>query len=99
VKVDVAQLTGGNPPNPPPADSTLTLSALEASLLSGDVSQQTHDSIRAQIDGTRIDAAMNGAPQKQDDKAAARKPVGTPHSADVNTIAGWLLGSPEFQRR
>jgi hypothetical protein len=99
VKVDVAQLSGGNPPNPPPADSTLTLSALEASLLSGDVSRQTHDSITAQIDGTRIDAAMNGAPQKPDDKAAARKPVGRSHSADVSTIAGLLLGSPEFQRR
>jgi hypothetical protein len=81
VKVDVGQLAGSNPPNPPPA-STLVLSALETSLLGGDVSKQTHDSITAQIDA----AAMGGGQQKQ------RPP-------DVNTIAGLLLGSPEFQRR
>ncbi|MGB7864981.1 MAG: DUF1800 domain-containing protein, partial [Candidatus Sulfotelmatobacter sp.] len=81
VKVDVGQLAGSSPPNPPP-DSTLALSALETSLLDGDVSKQTHDSITAQIDA----AARSGGQQKQ------RPP-------DVSTIAGLLLGSPEFQRR
>ena len=81
VKVDVGQLAGSSPPNPPP-DSTLALSALEISLLDGDVSKQTHDSIMAQIDA----AAGNGAHQKQ------RPP-------ELSTIAGLLLGSPEFQRK
>jgi len=94
VKVDVAQLAGSNPPNPPP-DSTRTLAALEVSLLDGDVSKQTHDSITAQIDA----AATNGAQQKQDKKTGARKPVDASRLPDVNTIAGLLLGSPEFQKR
>jgi uncharacterized protein (DUF1800 family) len=93
VKVDVAQLAGSSPPNPPP-DSTLALSTLETCLLDGDVSKQTHDSISAQID-----AAATSAPPKPDNKAGARKPASTKRSTDMNTIAGLLLGSPEFQRR
>jgi uncharacterized protein (DUF1800 family) len=93
LRVDVGQLAGNSPPNSP-QDSTLALSTLENSLLAGDVSKQTHDSITAQIDA----AAMNGAQQKQD-KSGARKPVDAPRPPDVSTIAGLLLGSPEFQRR
>jgi uncharacterized protein (DUF1800 family) len=94
VKVDVAQLAGSSPPNPPP-DSTLALSTLETSLLDGDVSKQTHDSITAQIDA----AATNGTPPKADNKPGARKAASATRSTDMNTIAGLLLGSPEFQRR
>jgi uncharacterized protein (DUF1800 family) len=65
-KVDIAPLAG---PALPPQNSAETLSALESSLLDGDVSKQTSDSIAAQ--------------QKSDSK----------------TMAGLLLGSPEFQRR
>ena len=89
VKVDAGQLAGSSP-----RDSNLALTTLENSLLAGDVSKQTHDSITAQID----EAAMNGAQQKQD-KSGARKPVDASRSPDVSTIAGLLLGSPEFQRR
>jgi uncharacterized protein (DUF1800 family) len=89
VKVDVGQLAGSTP-----RDSNLALTTLEDSLLAGEVSKQTHDSITAQIDA----AAMNGAQQKQD-KSGARKPVNLPRPPDVSTIAGLLLGSPEFQRR
>jgi uncharacterized protein (DUF1800 family) len=89
VKVDVGQLAGSSP-----RDSNLALTTLENSLLAGDVSKQTHDSITAQIDA----AAMNGAQQKQD-KSGARKAVDASRPPDVSTIAGLLLGSPEFQRR
>ncbi len=89
VKVDVGQLSGSSP-----RDSNLALTTLENSLLAGDVSKQTHDSITAQIDA----AAMNGAQQKQD-KSGARKPADASCPPDVSTIAGLLLGSPEFQRR
>jgi len=82
VKLDSVQLTGGGPPL---ADSAQTLAALENSLLAGDVSKQTHDSITAQIE-----AGKNGAQQKSKD---------TPRPPDVSTMAGLLLGSPEFQRR
>jgi uncharacterized protein (DUF1800 family) len=93
VKADVGQLVKSSPPNSP-QDSALALSMLENSLLAGDVSKQTHDSITAQIDA----AAMNGAQQKQD-KSGARKPVDVSRPPEVGTIAGLLLGSPEFQRR
>jgi uncharacterized protein (DUF1800 family) len=92
VKVDAAQLAGGNPP---PSDATLTLATLEASLLTGGVSKQTHDSIAAQLAA----AGKNGAQPKQDNKAGPRKPENASHPPDVSTIAGLLLGSPEFQRR
>jgi uncharacterized protein (DUF1800 family) len=104
VKVDVAQLAGRNATRSSAPDSTVTLSALEASLLTGDVSKQTHDSITAQIDGgkidgVKIDGAGNGAPPKQHNKAGASRAANSAHPADVSTIAGLLLGSPEFQRR
>jgi uncharacterized protein (DUF1800 family) len=69
---------------PPPTDSTQALAALENALLAGDVSKQTHDSIAAQLENAGI------GKRKLDDP---RRP------AEVNTIAGLLLGSPEFQRR
>jgi hypothetical protein len=67
-----------------PSDPQATLAALETSLLAGDVSRQTHDTIAAQMQPT-----MN------DPKPGVTKntPPGT------SAIAGLLLGSPEFQRR
>ena len=91
VKVDAIQLAGGPPP---PTDATVALSALEAKLLAGDVSKQTHDSIIAQIEGP----AKNTA-EPQDDKAPQRKPADATRPPDASTIAGLLLGSPEFQKR
>jgi hypothetical protein len=76
-------------------DSTLVLSALEANLLAGDISKQTHDSITAQIDSGAVTAAQ----AKPQNGAVARKPGNQPRSSEVNTIAGLLLGSPEFQKR
>ncbi len=92
VKVDAAQLAGSDPL---PADSAATLSALEANLVAGGVSKQTHDSIAAQIEA----AAKNGTQRKPDNKAAPRKPDNAARPPDASTIAGLLLGSPEFQRR
>jgi uncharacterized protein (DUF1800 family) len=89
VKIDAVQLAGGPPP---PADATTALAALEAKLLAGDVSKQTHDSIIAQIQAP----AKNTAPDGQDKKSPQGKPPGPP---DTSTIAGLLLGSPEFQKR
>ena len=91
VKLDMAQFTGNDSTQP---DSSLTLAKLEAGLLDGDVSKQTHDSIAAQIDSTR-----NGGQQKPDNKSGKRKSDDLSRSAEVNTIAGLLLGSPEFQKR
>jgi uncharacterized protein (DUF1800 family) len=83
VKVDAVQLAAGPTA---PSDANLTLSTMEAKLLASDVSKQTHDSIVDQLD----------TPTKNGDKKD--KPP-QPKPPDVNTMAGLLLGSPEFQRR
>jgi uncharacterized protein (DUF1800 family) len=73
VKVNAAQLAGSNPA---PSDPSVTLSALEASILVGGVSQQTHDSIAAQVetsgkkvspspDVTMIAGLLLGSPEFQ----------------------------------
>ena len=61
-----------------------SLAALENTLLGGDVSKQTHDTIAEQLNDPRI------SQRRLDDPA--RPP-------DASAIEGLLLGSPEFQRR
>jgi uncharacterized protein (DUF1800 family) len=60
------------------------LVSLETTLLAGDVSKQTHETIAAQLNDPKI------SQRRLDDPA--RPP-------DVSAIEGLLLGSPEFQRR
>jgi len=67
-----------------PVDPMQTLALLETSLLDGDVSKQTHDTIAARLEDPTI------AQRKLDD------PV---HPPNVGAIAGLILGSPEFQKR
>jgi uncharacterized protein (DUF1800 family) len=88
VKIDAIQLSGGPPP---PQDASAILSAMEAKLLAADVSTQTHDSIIAQM--TLPKTGEQPKPADQKSKPAQPKPQ------DANTMAGLLLGSPEFQRR
>ena len=83
VTVDSVRFVGDTPPT----DPALTVSTMEAKLLTSDVSKQTHDSIVAQLESP----ANPGQPQNK--PAQAAKP------ADANMIAGLLLGSPEFQRK
>ncbi len=90
VKVDTAQLAGSAAPL---VDAALALSTMEAKLLADDVSKQTHDSIVAQIEAP----AKTGAPEPQDQNIPRKPPDVRP--PEVDTIAGLLLGSPEFQRR
>lgn len=90
VKLDAAQLVGG-----PPADAASALSALEAKLLAGDVSKQTHDSIVAQLEA----AAKSAAAGQEDKKVPERRSADAGRPPDASTVAGLLLGSPEFQRR
>jgi uncharacterized protein (DUF1800 family) len=81
VQVDPGQMLGASAS---PADSQGTLTALENNLLAGNVSRQTHDTIAAQMNDSKIS-------QRQLDDPA-RPP-------NTSAIAGLLLGSPEFQRR
>jgi uncharacterized protein (DUF1800 family) len=67
-----------------PWDLNQTLASLEASLLGGNVSKQTHETISAQL----RDPSITG--RKLDDPA--RPP-------NLAVIEGLLLGSPDFQRR
>jgi signal recognition particle GTPase len=84
VKIDATQL-GGTTPSP--IDTAMVLNTMETKLLASDVSKQTHDSIMAQIAPAKSNAI------DQPDKKQQQKPP------DASTIAGLLLGSPEFQRR
>jgi uncharacterized protein (DUF1800 family) len=70
---------GGEIPTPSQA-----LASLENTLLAGDVSKQTNDTIAAQLNDPKI------SQRRLDDPA--RPP-------DVSVIEGLLLGSPEFQKR
>ncbi len=81
LQVDPGQMLGTDTPH---ADSQGTLLALEKTLLAGDVSRQTHDTIAAQLNDPKI------SQRELDDPA--RPP-------NTSAIAGLLLGSPEFQRR
>ena len=70
------------PTEPTDADGALAL--LENSLLAGDVSKQTHETIKKQLDDPQVTGRV------LDD--ANRPP-------NLGAIAGLLLGSPEFQKR
>ena len=78
VAIDSAQLV------PKTADAGQAVAQLEASLLGGDVSHQTHDTIIKQLEDPKI------SQRRLDDPA--RPP-------NVGAIAGLMLGSPEFQKR
>jgi len=90
VTVDAVQLAGGPPP---PPDPSTALSTMEATLLASDVSRQTHDSIVAQL----ASPAKNGPQQNASNAKPGKQDANRP--PDASTIAGLLLGSPEFQRR
>jgi len=65
-------------------DAQQALAALENSLLAGDVSRQTHDTISKQLEDPKISQRRLDDPKRPPNVAA---------------IAGLILGSPEFQRR
>ncbi|HWX94465.1 MAG TPA: DUF1800 domain-containing protein [Terriglobales bacterium] len=90
VQVDADRLA--NAPPGAPADSTRALAALEGSLLAGDVSKQTHQAITSEIENqAQTTAGVKPAAARKNDRPA---PAST-----TATIAGLILGSPEFQRR
>ncbi len=87
VKVDAVSLsstTGAQPPT----DAQQALLTLESSLLSGDISKQTHDTISKQLENPKITQQI--VHRRLDDPKRA---------PNVAAITGLILGSPEFQRR
>jgi uncharacterized protein (DUF1800 family) len=78
VSVDTAQLGQGA------TDAEQALARLEDTLLAGDISKQTHDTISKQLDDPRISQRKLDDPQRPPNIAA---------------ITGLILGSPEFQKR
>jgi uncharacterized protein (DUF1800 family) len=87
VSVDSVQLSEGAPV----PDDTAALTTMETKLLAADVSKQTHDSILAQLSPSK---AGDQLPKPGDQKGSQQ-----PTPPDASTMAGLLLGSPEFQRR
>ena len=91
VQVDADRLA--NSPQGAQPDSTRVLATLEGSLLGGDVSKQTHDAITGELENqTQTAAAVKPAVVRKNDKPALA-------ASTTATIAGLILGSPEFQRR
>jgi uncharacterized protein (DUF1800 family) len=82
IKVDSANLAMGTAAGT--ADAQQALAALEDSLLAGDISKQTHDTISKQLDDPKITQRKLDDPKRPPNIAA---------------ITGLILGSPEFQRR
>ncbi len=68
----------------PPSGASQTLARLEESLLSGDVSRQTHETIEKQLN---------------DPQVTGRRLDDSPRPVNAGVITGLILGSPEFQRR
>lgn len=71
-----------------PTDPGSAVLAVSNALLSGDISQQTRDTILKQL----ADPALNPSGNNMGNNARLR-------DADLGVIAGLMLGSPEFQRR
>jgi uncharacterized protein (DUF1800 family) len=71
---------------PPPTDADSEVAVVANALLAGDISQQTRDTIRKQLD----DGSLN--PRGIQDSERRR-------DSQLGIIAGLVLGSPEFQRR
>jgi uncharacterized protein (DUF1800 family) len=67
-----------------PTDAQKSLAILETSLLAGDVSPQTHETISKQLQGSET-----RKPARDD----------TSRSRNIEVTTGLILGSPEFQRR
>ncbi len=86
VKVDSASLAAGTTATGPDkaADAQQALANLENSLLAGDISKQTHDTISKQLEDPKISQRRLDDPKRPPNVAA---------------ITGLILGSPEFQRR
>jgi len=87
VKVDstgLAARTAANGRSEITTDAQEALANLENSLLAGDISEQTHDTISKQLEDPKISQRRLDDPKRPPNIAA---------------ITGLILGSPEFQRR
>jgi uncharacterized protein (DUF1800 family) len=97
VQVDTSALVNaGTPANASPSvtpDPQQALAVLEASLLAGEVSKQTHDAILRELENPSGPQAAVKLP------AAHKNERVSPLASNTGTIAGLILGSPEFQRR
>jgi hypothetical protein len=71
---------------------------LEQILLAGDVSAQTHETIAKQLNTSNDLPSMNDL-KTNDLKMTGRKLDAPPKPVNQGTVAGLILGSPEFQRR
>jgi uncharacterized protein (DUF1800 family) len=83
VRVDSTNLAAETTAEAPP-DPQEALASLEGSLLAGDISKQTHDTISKQLEDPTISQRRLDDPKRPPNVAA---------------ITGLILGSPEFQRR
>ena len=84
IKIDPAARPAAAGDSEATPDAQQTLATLENSLLSGDISKQTHDTISKQLEDPKVSQRRLDDPRRPPNVAA---------------ITGLILGSPEFQRR
>jgi len=84
IKIDPAARPAAAGASEATPDAQQMLTTLENSLLSGDISKQTHDTISKQLEDPKISQRRLDDPRRPPNVAA---------------ITGLILGSPEFQRR
>jgi uncharacterized protein (DUF1800 family) len=84
IKIDPAARPAAAGASEATPDAQQTLTTLENSLLSGDISKQTHDTISKQLEDPKLSQRRLDDPRRPPNVAA---------------ITGLILGSPEFQRR
>ncbi len=91
ITLDAQQLLRGRTAS---RDADGALAVLEQSLLAGDVSRETHDTIRKQLNDPKVIGSYSV--DAGDSPASGASPASP---AGPGVVAGLLLGSPEFQRR
>jgi uncharacterized protein (DUF1800 family) len=99
VQVDTDHLVTASPgfPADPQLAPGRALAMLEDSLLAGNVSKQTHDAITKELESQA--AQPTAKPNTKPIAARKNDKTAPPPASNVGTIAGLILGSPEFQRR
>jgi len=97
VKVNATGLAGGGGNSTVGNSSEDMLRAMERTLLAGDVSAQTHETIAKQMEDPLIVAGKLDATPNHGGAQKVAQQVSPPVNQGV--VAGLILGSPEFQRR
>ena len=97
VAAGASRTTASLPTASLPTEPDAALDAIAQALLAGDMSPQTRETIRKQMQSGAGSAEVR--PVSSEQVSSDRASYGRGKRMDAGLIAGLLLGSPEFQRR